>query len=163
MLEKLLELGLREEGSFTLHSGRHSSVFWNIEKLFRYPYWIRVEAIKPFIWKIGLKNPELLVGIKTGGYLLAKDIGKCLFSHKLGLTMPVYSEEYYCRKEQSTFECLNTILLDDVMTTGGSIRDYLRKSDSVTSIAILVNRSGLKEIGGIPIISGLVADEVESA
>ena len=154
MEDKLRTLGLRLEGNYTLHSGAKSLVFWDVERLFRYPYWVRVGAIKPFIWEIGIRKPELLVGVGEGGYKLAKDIARCL-------DLKVMDDTYHCNKKTTTFECLDTILIDDVMTTGGSIRRYLEESNSVIAVAILVNRSGLDEISGIPIITGIHADKVE--
>ena len=153
MEDKLRRLGLRLEGDFPLHSGGRSSVFWDVEKLFNYPYWARIETIRPFIYGISIKKPALLVGIRRGGYLLAKDIGECL-------SLTVMDDNYICNSKICPYGCLKTILIDDCMTTGGSVRKYLKNSDSTIAVAILVNRSGLSEIDGIPIISGIHADEV---
>ncbi|GAI53369.1 unnamed protein product [marine sediment metagenome] len=49
-------------------------------------------------------------------------------------------------------------MVDDVITTGRTIQLYL--TGEVVAIAVLVNRSGLSEINGIPIVSGIYADKV---
>ena len=55
--------------------------------------------------------------------------------------------------------------MDDVLTTGGRIAKWLRSpfrgERKPDYIAVLVNRSTLDEIDGIPIISGIKADPVE--
>ena len=53
---------------------------------------------------------------------------------------------------------MDEILIDDVITTGNTIRAYL--TSRIKAIAVLVNRSGLFDINGIPIITGIFADRV---
>lgn len=153
---KLINLGLRKvhkSGQFTLHSGLKSSILWDIGELYKYSYWIRIEAIKEFIWEIGLNPTGLLIGIQKGGYLLAKDVGQCLGTQ-------VLDNSYGCIQSRYSGECSRTIIIDDVLTTGNTVKKILEKNDRTTHIAILVNRSGKTEIDGIPIISGVVTDEV---
>ena len=145
--EQLKRMGLRLEGrDFILHSDVHSPVFWDIERMFQYPQWVRIETLRPWIWEIGLYRPNNLIGIRSGGFLLAHDVGEALGvhvsdkrGHALGLNRRV-------------------VVVDDVITTGRTIQLYL--SDEVVAIAVLVNRSGLSEINGIPIVTGIYADRV---
>jgi len=154
MYQTLIDLNLREELTEPrkLCSGKFSNVFWDIEKLFRYPKWVRIKAIEPFIFEIGKRKPGLLVGMQKGGYLLAKDIAECL-------NLRCLSESYYWCPD-TTVEDPFICLIDDVLTTGNTIRNYLKKGH-VHWIAVLVNRSKLTEINGIPIISGLITDIVQ--
>ena len=155
MYDKLLSLGLRKEGNFTLHSGAKSNIFWDIEKLFNCPYWMRVEAIREFVWQIGLMHPGRLVGIRKGGLLLAHDIGKCLNLYVLNEDGYVEAGSEAGRKYGD-----RTAIIDDVLTTGGAIAKCLNKFSNVVAVAVLVNRSGRDEIEGTPIISGLKGDFV---
>lgn len=147
--EQLQRMGLRLKGDFTLKSGAISSVKWDIEKMFQYPgysRWVRIETLRPWIWEIGLYCPNNLIGIRSGGFLLACDVGRAL-----GI--------YPCDRVTTTIgHNRRIVVIDDVITTGKTIRGYL--SDEVVAIAVLVNRSGLSEINGIPIVTGVFADRV---
>jgi len=148
MEEKLREMGLRLEGDFTLKSGEQSSIFWGVMKLFGYPQWVRIEAMREWIYKIGLYRPNNLVGIQTGGWQLALDIGsvKCL-------------DVYVTDKYTTTLgHNRRTVVVDDVITTGRTIQGYL--GPETVAIAVLVNRSGLSELNGLPIVTGIFADRV---
>jgi orotate phosphoribosyltransferase len=150
MINKLEALGLRLTGEFTLHSGVKSNIFWDVERLFLHPQWMRLEAIRPFIWKIGLLRPTCLVGVPTGGRLLAKDIAACL-------EIP-YFDDLLARFDNSKI-----ILVDDVLTTGNTIRKYCKQSKQIIAVAILVNRSKPGQfvaINSIPLISGIFADRI---
>lgn len=157
LMQRLIDLNLRKEGKFTLHSGIESNVFWDIKELYRYPAWVRMEAIREFVWKVGLilPTPRFITGIRTGGLLLAKDIGKCL-------DITVLNEEglIVFSKVASYEEVSRNVLVDDVMTMGETIRHALQKTEAVEHIAVLINRSGKTKIGGIPIISGVITDIV---
>lgn len=150
--KKLIGLGLREEYDEprTLRSGLKSKVFWNIEKLFEYPEWMRVMAIGDFIYAVGLCKPRGLIGIKTGGLLLAR-----LLKWRLDVRSLFEYDKTYA------WVCDNCILVDDVMTTGGTVKAALSVyRGEVTHIAVLVNRSGMNELEGVPIISGVSTDQV---
>lgn len=147
--EQLKRMGLRLEGDFTLKSGAQSNIKWDIEKMFRYPgysRWVRIEALKSWIWEIGLYQPNNLIGIRSGGFLLALDVGEALDIH--------VSDRYTTTVGHNR----RVVVIDDVITTGETIQGYLSKE--VVAIAVLVNRSGLSEINGIPIVTGIYADRV---
>lgn len=146
MEEKLIKMGLRLEGEFTLKSGVLSNVKWDIEKIFQYPQWVRIETLRPWIWEIGLYRPNNLIGIPTGGYQLALDV-----SHALNI--------FACDRRITTLgHNQRIVVIDDVMTTGKTALRYL--GSGVVAIAVLVNRSGLNELNGIPIVTGIFADRV---
>ena len=151
MYDELVALGLRREGDFTLRSGAKSNVFWDIEKLFNYPEWVRIEAIREFVWKIGLLRPGRLVGIRKGGLLLAHDIGKCL-------NVTVYNQDGYVEELRKVGD--RVVIIDDVLTTGDTVTKCLKKFKNVIAVAILINRSGKNEMNDVPIISGLHVDFV---
>lgn len=150
---KLRDLGCRVEGNFTLHSGNYSPVKWDIKKLFVYPPWIVEEALREFIWDIGKVQPLCIVGIPIGGKLLAKVIAE-----KLGYTYGVFGDNYVWLNGKPNGK--EIILIDDVITTGNTIKEVVPLV-SPTLVAVLVNRSSLTEIDGIPIVSGFFADEVK--
>jgi len=150
-------MGLRKEGNFKLSSGINSNIFWDISKLYSYSYWMRIEAIKEFIWEIGLLNPWFVQGIERCGMKLAEDIGNCL-------DISVLTEDRYVRQNGKrggdSFD--NIVIIDDVLTTGSTVQRVLNRSrGGVIGIAVLINRSRLGIIDGIPITSGIGTDIVE--
>lgn len=160
LMESLIELGLREEYDEpqTLHSGGESRVFWNIQKLYRYSEWMRLEVLREWIWAIGLLDLDSAIGIRRGGLKLAEDVGKAL-------DIMVFNEGGYVEAYRPTGKLIpdqKGILIDDVLTTGSTIKQTLGNPHlpQVTHIAVLVNRSGMAELEGIPIISGISTDEV---
>jgi len=126
-------------------------VKWDIEKLYTYPKWIRIEVLRLFIFSIGLLRPKTLIGIPTGGLLLANDVGGCLE------IIPYRADSLHLRSISPGPQ----VLIDDVLTTGSTVRNWL--TGRIVAVAVLVNRSSLSDISGVPIVSGLVIDEVKSA
>jgi len=162
MLERLTELGLREEGEEReLHSGLKSNVFWDIEALFAYPSFIITKAIELFIWELGKLKPEQLIGIPTGGLLLGQHIRPLL---RLPMNILV------CHDPESHIRSRPCIMIDDVLTTGDTLARTINAMMDMHGtrglgwrpnyIAVLVNRGGITEIEGIPVISGIMADKV---
>jgi len=154
MKDKLIQLGLRLEGDFTLTSGVQSKVKWDIERLFNYPLWIIHEAIREFTWQVGVVRPYWIIGIPTGGKLLAKCVAQ-----RLG-----YARAEICGIPSwlnDNFQGEGTMLIDDVFTTGGTVKSAISQlRNRPLYIATLINRSGVEELDGIPIISGLEVDLV---
>ena len=153
--QDLIKMGIRLEGDFTLKSGIESSVKWDVEKLFdNTKYHERRELLSPWLRKIikvvhNWSLPNWIVGIPTGGYLLSLELG---FS--CSVIMAGYKLPYPGR----------VLIVDDVLTTGTTVRKVLADLNIPTliaAIAVLVNRSGLKEIDGVPIVSGIEADIVK--
>ena len=170
MQERLINLGVRKVGDFRLSCGVKSDVKWDIEVLYRYPFWMRVEAIKEFIYEVGQRSPKRLIGIETGGLLLAQDIGRCL-------EIPVYSGRKLSlvglehgslnarlpSSLTSSRPLPDTFIVDDVLTTGVTVAHLIEKlyPYRAKGVVVLVNRGELTEICGRPIVSGFMADKVE--
>lgn len=154
----LHELGCREckLEPIKLHSGKVSDVFWNIEKLRNYSLWIQEEALKSFTWEVGKLKPQQLVGIRSGGYSVANVIGDVLDVDVI--------DEHWCPRREGV------VLVDDVLTTGSTIIELLKMLEYAGKvygtlykpdyIAVLVNRSNILGIKGIPVISGCFADKL---
>lgn len=50
------------------------------------------------------------------------------------------------------------VLIDDVLTTGSTVRKYVGERPKY--IAVLINRSDITEVDGIPVMSGAIIDKV---
>jgi len=160
--KKLEEMGLRRLGQFTLKCGVETYVKWDVDYMRRFPFWNRVRAMEGLIWFIGLLKPSLILGIRTGGYQIAEDIGKAL-------DVRVLDEGYGCWETPgggshghcvAVYGCPKTVIVDDVLTTGETVREVLERNEKTVAIAVLVNRSSRVNIDGVPILSGIVADRI---
>ena len=141
MESELIALGCRKEGGFTLSSGKKSNIFWDIEVLKDAPYCKVVEVLRPFRRMIFSLCPTGVSGIPTGGELIADFV--------------------YPTKDLNICFLDTYVLVDDVLTTGKTIEEYIKYNMKPMAIAVLVNRSKITQIDGIPIISGFHADIVE--
>ncbi|HQX64006.1 MAG TPA: orotate phosphoribosyltransferase [Thermomicrobiales bacterium] len=146
-LDQLRAIGALKSGHFLLASGRHSGEYVEKFDLLRNPR-ATESACHELVIKLGAgADVDLVVGPTTGGILLAFEIGR-----QLGLPA-AYAERATEGSNERAFKRGTTIapgtrvlLVDDILTTGGSIRETLialgQVEADVRAIAVLVDRSG---------------------
>ncbi len=144
----LEEAGAVLKGHFQYASGRHGDTYIEKFRLLEKPHVTETlcrqlaEHFRPF-------GPELVVGPTTGGILLAHETAK-----QLGESINAYFAERsegggrYLGRGFTIAEGQTVLVVDDVLTTGGSVRDTL---DAVVNA------------GGRPIGIGLVVDRTNGA
>ncbi len=159
----LREAGALMEGHFQLASGKHSSVYVEKFRLLQYPR--RTEALCGMIAQRfqGLR-PELVAGPTTGGIIISYEVARLLgvrgiFAEKAGGG----------RAFGRGFEIApgeRTLIVDDVLTTGGSVREVLeavrQAGGEPVGLGVLVDRRGRragegKEFG-VPFFACLTLD-----
>jgi len=139
----LRETGAWIEGHFLLHSGRHSDQFIQMAQAFQYPDKVEMlcgalaEELKRY-------KPKVIIGPAVGGILMAHEVGRALgvralYSekrdgvHQLGRGFRIEPGE-------------PVAVVDDVSTTGGSIREVMQAvrkvGGRVVAVGLLVDRSG---------------------
>jgi orotate phosphoribosyltransferase len=153
-LEDLLaQRGAILRGHFQLASGRHAGVY--IEK-FRILQWPDItETMCKMIAHHFRGTPNLLAGPTTGGIILAYETAR-----QLGLRSIIAE-----RKEDGSpgrefkrgFEIGpgdRVLVVDDVLTTGGSVRDVIdavrERGAEVVGVGMLVDRTGGQVDFGVP-------------
>lgn len=163
---RLSRLGIRKQGDFKLHSGGRSNVKWDIEDLFCSAIVEpadKDDIIRLFAEMICPKNPvrrlisrkrkpDCIFGIGSGGYMLARALacywGGCGYQSIDREGYTAFSDSY------------RILLVDDVCTTGTSLKDALKHISGNISVAVLINRSSWSDINGLPVISGACLDYV---
>lgn len=144
------------EGHFLLHSGSHSPVYWEKFRVLQYPN--HVSTLCEMIAGRFRDTPiDLVAGPVTGGIILAFEVARQLGKRA------IYAENEGDRKAFRRGADVRPgdriLIVDDVMTAGGSIRDVVAavgdcKGD-LAGVGVLVDRSDKAPDLGVPFFSCL--------
>lgn len=157
----LREVGAVKEGHFLLSSGRHGDRYIEKFALLMRPR-DTARVCEMIVERFAEAEVETVAGPTTGGILLAFEIAR-----QLGVRA-VYAERAAAGpgrefRRGATFRAGERVLVvDDILTTGGSIRDTLAALDPYgvqpVGIGVLVDRSGGRVDFGAPLYATLQAD-----
>ncbi len=147
------------EGHFLLTSGRHSDRYVQCAKITQYPEYTE-EIIKLLSLQFRDKNIDYVVGPAIGGiilsYEMARQLGvKSLFTEREEGKMTF-------RRGFNLPEGSNVLIVEDVVTTGGSVREIIKLvkdlNCNILGVACLVDRSSGKVDFGAPFKAALTMD-----
>ncbi|HLI48054.1 MAG TPA: orotate phosphoribosyltransferase [Chthonomonas sp.] len=141
--EIFLQVGALRTGHFLLSSGRHSNEYWEKFWVLQHPQYVQMLCAE-IARRFRNNAVEVVLGPTTGGILLAYEVARQLQTRAL-----------YAEKEQGV-RCLRrglvlppntrTLIVDDVMTTGGATRECIELAQKhqahIVGVAVLVDRSG---------------------
>ncbi len=165
--ERLLrEAGALLEGHFQLSSGRHSAAYVEKFRLLERPP--QTDALCRMIadWAREL-SPSVVAGPTTGGlivsYEVARHLGlRSIFAEKAEGGGPDGSVGRSFQRGFTIAPGERVLIVDDVLTTGGSVRDVLEAVRSMggepLAVAVLIDRSGGSTDFGVPSFSCLALD-----
>jgi orotate phosphoribosyltransferase len=156
LLDVLREAGALKEGHFLLSSGRHSGQYVEKFDLLRRPRATEL-ACQGFVERFAASRIDVVVGPTTGGILLAFEVAR-----QLGV-QAAYAERRSdgaagreIRRDTTFASGTRVLLVDDILTTGGSVRETLAALEAhpveVIGIGVLVDRSGGKVDFGVPLV-----------
>lgn len=146
VLAILQSIGALKQGHFLFSSGRHGDVYLEKFDLFRNPV-AASDVCTGFVDRFRNDRIDVVVGPTTGGILMAFETARQL---GVAAAFAERSSETGTAREfrrGTTFEPdSRVLLLDDILTTGGSVRETLAALDShpveVVAVGVLVDRSG---------------------
>jgi len=149
ILDIFRETGVMLEGHFLLTSGRHSDRYMQCAKLFQYPRYSEMFAGEIAASFSGI---DLVAGPAVGGIILAYEV-----SRRLGATN-IYAERengaMTFRRGFFVPEGASVLVVEDVVTTGGSVREVLdlvaKSGGKAAGVGCVVDRSGGKVDFGVP-------------
>ena len=168
LLARLRRIGALKEGHFLLSSGRHSDRYVEKFDLLRLPRETE-EVCREFSARFADAAIEVVAGPTTGGILLAFEVARQLgvaaaYAERRDDGMP--GREF--RRGTTFARGQRVLVVDDILTTGGSVRETLAALAElpveVVAVAVLVDRSGgAVTFGGVPLfaLSTLVVETWE--
>ena len=166
VIAALQETGALKHGHFLYASGRHGEVYLEKFDLLRNPA-ATVEVCAGFAEFAQDKQIDVVVGPTTGGVILAFETAR-----QLG-TQAAYAERASecasgreIRRGTTFAEGARVFVVDDILTTGGSVRETLDALGlhpvEVVAIGVMVDRSaGKTTFGDVPLFA-LASQEFES-
>ena len=156
------ETGALLRGHFVLTSGRHGDTYFEKFDVLRYPQ--HVESLCALIAQ-KVRDAGVVVDVVLGpttlGIVMAYEVAK-----QLGATA-AYGEkgpngDRFLRRPSHLRAGDRVLVVDDVLTTGGSIRECTQLVDSVEAtlvgVGVLVDRTGGTADFGVPLVSALSLD-----
>tara|TARA_B000000557_G_scaffold244316_1_gene225834 strand:+ start:1466 stop:2041 length:576 start_codon:yes stop_codon:yes gene_type:complete len=133
------------DGHFILTSGRHSSTYFQCAKVLQYPEYLAAFSIL-IANEFEKLKPDVIISPAIGGIVLGTEVGA-----QLGCRT-IFAE----RKENKMvirrgFEINpndNVLIIEDVITTGGSVKEVMdlvtNSSGNIIGVGVLVDRSNGK-------------------
>jgi orotate phosphoribosyltransferase len=158
--ERLLrDAGALIEGHFQLASGKHSPLYVEKFRLLERPP--QTEALCRMIadWARDLRT-ELVAGPTTGGIIISYEVARLLGVRGIFAEKGDGGRSFQRGFEIATGE--RTLVVDDVLTTGGSVREVLDavrlRGGQPVGLAVLVDRTGGSARFGLPFFACLALD-----
>ena len=157
ILETLRASGALKDGHFVLSSGRHSDQYIEKFDLLRQPG-ATSEVCRVIADRFRDEEVDVVVGPTTGGVILAFEVAR-----QLGV-VAAYAERSTNSDAGREFRRgtrfspgARVLVVDDILTTGGSLRETLdalaRHPVEVAAVAVLVDRSGAEVDLGVPYVA----------
>jgi len=155
ILQSFQKTGAILKGHFLLTSGRHSDTYMQCAKVFAYPAESQ-KLCNALAAKIAEKCIDFVVAPAVGGILIGYEVAR-------QLKLP----NFFAERENGKFTLRRgfelpkgsrVIVVEDVVTTGGSVREVIdmvkEMGCEVVCVGCVVDRSGGKaDFGGVPLYS----------
>lgn len=140
ILKILEDAGVLLKGHFLLTSGRHSQKYLQCAKLFQYPEYSRVMT-EYLVKQFKDEKIDLVVGPAVGGIILAYEAARQL--NVRNIFMERENGKMTLRRGFEIQEGMKILVVEDVVTTGGSVKEVI---------------DVIKDNGGIVIGVGSIVD-----
>ena len=161
IIEMLKEAEVLLEGHFLLTSGRHSDKYMQCAKIFQNAKY-SVPLCAELVEKYKNDNIEVVIGPAIGAIQMSYEVGK-----QLGVKN-IFAEredgKMTLRRSFEITEGQRVLVVEDVVTTGGSVREVIdivrEHGGEVVGVGVVVDRTGGKIDFGVPLESVISLDVV---
>jgi orotate phosphoribosyltransferase len=144
LLALFQQLGVVSNGHFVLSSGRHSDEYWEKFRLLEWPR-VTEQLCCEIAGRYKQDAISAVIGPTTGGALLAQEVARQLDTRCL-LAEPAPNGGRELRRGFALHPTEHVLIVDDVLTTGLSLRETLSAIQSfqpeIAGIEVLIDRSG---------------------
>ena len=150
-LELFKQIGMIREGHFELSSGLHSAKYFEKFRLLEHPN-ITTLVCQEIAEKFKLEKFETVAGPTTGGIIIAYEVARYLNKRCIFAEKTTQGREF--RREFEIKQGEKILVVDDVFTTGGSVRQTIeaieKRNATVIGVAVIIDRSERKMDFGAP-------------
>ena len=154
VLQIFKDSGALLEGHFLLASGYHSAVYLEKFQVLQFPRYVE-RLCKDIAERFAGDEVQVVIGPTTGGVLLAYEVAKNLGVRGIFAERGDDGQGRMLRRGFEIKEGENVLLVDDILTTGGSVRDTMQVVEgyqgNLVGVAVLADRSGGAVDFGVPL------------
>lgn len=159
IVEIFIKCGVLIEGHFILTSGKHSNKYMQCAKLFQYPEYSAAIS-KILSEKLKKYDADLVIAPAIGGIILSYEVAKQLKIKSMFAERE--NGKMVLRRGFKIDEGTKVIVVEDVVTTGGSVKEVIELVESyggeIKAIGSIVDRSKSKAIFKYPYESVIQID-----
>lgn len=153
-LQIFKDAGALLEGHFLLASGYHSAVYLEKFQVLQFPQYVE-RMCREIADRFANEEVSLVVGPTTGGVLLAYEVAKSLGTRGIFAERGDDGKGRVFRRGFEIREGERVLIVDDILTTGGSVRDTLDAVEAQggrpVGVGVLADRSGGAVDFGVPL------------
>jgi len=147
--------GAMLKGHFLLASGLHSPIYWEKFRILQYPNYTE-QVCRMIVTHFQRQKIQVVAGPTTGGIILAFETARQLGVRGIFAEKEIAAKRAF-RRGFSISSGERVLIVDDILTTGSSIREVLdavtRQGGIVIGIGVLIDRSEHKVEFGVPLFS----------
>lgn len=141
------------EGHFLLSSGLHSSQYFQCARVLQYPQYAE-ELAEDIASNFTNKDVDLVISPAVGGLIIVHEVARSMKCRFVFTERVQDSDEMALRRGFDLEEGEKALIIEDVLTTGGSVREVLKllQKESVEPVGVgfIVDRSDNKVKFSVP-------------
>jgi orotate phosphoribosyltransferase len=146
-LEIFRNTGALLDGHFVLTSGRHSASYFQCAKVLQYPEHL-LDFSKKIMDHFSHTNINTVISPAVGGIVIGTEVGRIM--NKKTIFAERENGQMTLRRGFSVKKDEKFLVVEDVITTGGSVKEVINLIDSfggiIVGVAVIVDRSNGKVI-----------------
>lgn len=153
-LQIFKDSGALLEGHFLLASGYHSALYLEKFQVLQFPPYVE-RLCREIAERFATDEVQVVIGPTTGGVLLAYEVAKHLGTRGIFAERGDDGQGRVLRRGFEIRAGERVLIVDDILTTGGSVRDTVELVEgyggNLVGVGVLADRSGGTIDFGVPL------------